>query len=153
MLCDEVPRKHLESSLFLCICPFFPLNASNLDIYIYICCRVKTWSKIAFFESKFGPSFLCFPFFFKNIILFAGRMRFSKTSEEKKRQELPFFESKLGPIMLRHILGPSFDATLDQVLTQHFWQFWSFFHFSKYAETTFYSVSAKICFFKPNPKN
>ena len=94
----------------------------SLSLSIYICCRVKTWSKKKpFFESKIGPSSLLFSFFvfFKNILLSAGRMRFFRKSEEK-RQKLPFFESKLGPIMLRNILGPSFDATLDQVLTQPF---------------------------------
>ena len=38
--------------------------------------------------------------------------------------------------MLRNIPGPSFDATLDQVLTQPFDIFGPFFPFSKYAETT-----------------
>ena len=38
-----------------------------------------------------------------------------KKNEQKKDKKTPFFESKLGPILLRNILGPSFDSTLDQV--------------------------------------
>ena len=68
-------------------------------------------------------SFLLFSFlfFFFKILLSAGRMSFFFfKSEEKEDNHYPFFESKLGPIMLRNILGPSFDATSDQVLTQPF---------------------------------
>ena len=54
--------------------------------------------------------------------------------------------------MLRNILGPSFDATLDQVLSKHFWHVLPFF-FSKYAETTIFIVfSAKSAFLKPTPQ-
>ena len=35
-------------------------------------------------------------------------------------KKTPFFEPKLGPIMLRNILGPTSGSTLDQVLSQHF---------------------------------
>ena len=46
--------------------------------HIHICCRVKTWSKIAFFWVKTWSNFSLFSFFrfFKNLLLSAGRMRF-----------------------------------------------------------------------------
>ena len=66
-------------------------------------------------------------------------MRFSKKSEEKT---LLVFESKLGPIMLRKILGTS----LTQPWTK-------FFSFTKYAEATiFIAFSAKSAFLSPPPK-
>ena len=139
----------------------------TLDLYgvtilgvgsIYIYSRVKTWSKIAFFESKIGPSFLFFffPFFvfvFKNLLLSAGWMRFFKTSGKKTTRTTHFLSQNLVQLCCA--------TYLDQVLTQpwtKFWLnlfdiFWPLFPFSTYAQTTiFIEFSAKICIFKPTLK-
>ena len=105
--------------------PLPPQNPrNNPTAYIYVV-ESKLGPKMAFFGSKHGPSFLFFPFlFFKNNLLSAGRQ---KTKRKKKTKRILFFESKLGPTMLHNMLGPSFDWTLDQALTQPSWHFWAFF--------------------------
>ena len=57
--------------------------------------------------------------------------------------------------MLRSMLGPSFDSTLDQVLTQHVLQNLGYIYlFEKMPKPLFYSVfSQKNENFKPTPKN
>ena len=100
-----------------------PDNNFTANIYIYIyAVESKLGPKIAFFESKLGPSFLCFFFFcfFQKSSSFCRENEIFKKTSQKKRKKNTFFASKLGPILLRNILGPSFDSTLDQVLTQHF---------------------------------
>ena len=85
---------------------------THIYIYIYIY-RVKTWSKNSLFcvktWSKFSQFFLFL--FFKNFLLSARRMRFLRKTNQKQREKNTFFSSKLGPILLRNIPGPSFDAT------------------------------------------
>ena len=71
---------------------------------------------------------------------------------KKRRQTLPFFESKLGPIMLRNILGPSFDATLDQVLTQPFDIFGPFSMLKICLNHYFIVFEQKIRILKPTPQ-
>ena len=68
-------------------------------------------------------------------------------------KQVPCFESKLGPIPLRNILGPSFDSTLDQVLTQPFWRFGAIFPFTNDTETTILILfSAKTATLSPPKK-
>ena len=82
-----------------------------LYIYIYICCRVTNWSqKSRFLSQNLVQIFLVFSFFVfcvfcKKFFFLQGKWDFHKKNEQK-RQTLPFFESKLGPILLRNILGP-----------------------------------------------
>ena len=126
----------------------------SIYIYIYIYCRVKAWSKNSLFLSQILVQLFFVFLFFKKLLLSARRMRCSKKVNKERRQHLPLFESKLGPILLRNILGPSFDSTLDQVLTQHSWHFGAIFPFTRDAETTMFIVlSAKSWISKAHPKN
>ena len=87
-------------------------------IYIYIeiyAVESKLGPKIAFFWVKTWSNFSLFlVFLFFKYLLCKENEIFTKQMN---------FESKLGPILLRNILGPSFDSTLDQVLTQPFRHF------------------------------
>ena len=81
------------------------------SIYIYICCRVKTGPMFALSVLKAGPSFS-----FKNSRSPCRKKRiFQKNQEKHKNDQIIVF--KTGPIMLRNILGPFFNTTLDQCLT------------------------------------
>ena len=100
-------------------------------IYIYIyfhAVKSKLGPKITFFEPKLV--FLFFVLFFLSSSICRENEIFT-LKWTKRRQNYHFFESKLGPMLLRNILGPSFDSTLDQVLTQPFWHFWAHFSFYK----------------------
>ena len=66
----------------------------------------------AFLVLKTGPSFL---FFFENLVLPAERRGLFKKEEND-----PILALKTGPIMLRNMLGPSFDASFNQFLTLGF---------------------------------
>ena len=129
-----------------------PMQTQKIDllrkkIYIYICCRVKTWSKNSLFLSQNLVQFFFFFLFlfFKNPLLSAGRMRFLRKTSAKKREKKTLF--------LRQNLVQFCCATyLDQVLTQpwtKFWlnnfaDFWLFLSVWKDAETTIFIVfSAK----------
>ena len=61
-------------------------------------------------------------FFFENLILPAERRGFFK-KKKKKKQKTTFLALKTGPIFLRNILGPVFNASLDQFLTLGFFVF------------------------------
>ena len=116
--------------------------SSTHYMYMYVV-ESKLGPKITFPESKLGPNFLSF--FIQNF--FCRDNEIFKNIWKKKNKHYPVFESKLGPIMLRNMLGLSFDSTLGQVLTQPY-----FLAFGGYAETTiFIMFSAKICIFKAHP--
>ena len=101
--------------------------------------------KIAIFESKLG----CF-----SKIFFFLQGEWDLKNEQKEDKNYHFFESKLGPTMLRNIIGPIFDSTLDQVLTQPFWQFRAIFLLENMLKPLFLWCSQqKSAFFKPTPKN
>ena len=93
-------------------------------MYMYVCMYIyiyavesKLGPKIAFFESKLGPSFLCFFFFvFQTSSSFRRENEMLKKNEQKKRQKNTFVESKLSPICCA--------TYLDQVLTQPWTKFW-----------------------------
>ena len=74
---------------------------------------------MSFLSQKLVQAFLVFFDFSKFLLLSAGRMRFFKNKAQKEDNHY-HFESKLGPTMLRNMLGPIFDSTLDQFLTQPF---------------------------------
>ena len=126
-------------------------NNSPAYIYIYIYMYVvesKIGPKIAFFGVKLVQVFFFFPFCFSKIFFLQGEW----DKKRKKEDTNTIFESNIDPIMLRNMLGPIYDSTLDQCLTQPFWHFLAIFPFSKYAETTrVIVITAKNCMFKPTP--
>ena len=67
---------------------------------------------------KTGP----FLFLFLNLILPAERRGFLKKKNKQKSQQTKtqLLKLKIGPIMLRNILGPVFNFNLDQFLTLDF---------------------------------
>ena len=97
-------------------------------IYIYAV-ELKTGASFAFFSvKKWSMFFVFFVFFvFENLVLPAERRGFKK--EKKKQKNDPFLVLKTGPILLRNILGPVFNASLDQFLTLGFFCFLCFLFF------------------------
>ena len=91
-------------------------HKGKIYIYIYL---VKL--KIGpIFALKIGP-FFCFwggGGIFENPILPAERRGFLKNKQKTTKKQ--FFKLKIGPIMLRNILGPVFNFNLDQFLTLEF---------------------------------
>ena len=121
-------------------------------MYIRRCCRVKICPRITFSESIIYPNFHIFPFlFFKNPLLFLqGEWDKKKKKEDTK---LPFFESKISPIMLRNIRGQIFNSTLARFLTQSFSHVWPYFPFIKICwNHYFYRVLSKNSIFAARPK-
>ena len=118
----------------------------DIDIYIYVV-ESRFGRKITFFWVKTSSKFIFSFFVFQKYVFLQGEWDLQKIWTEKEAT-ITIFESKFGPIMLHNILGPNFDSTLDQVLTQHF----DIFSLC-YAEATLLMVfSAKICTLKPTPK-
>ena len=116
--------------------------------HIYICCRVKTWSKICLFLSQnLVQVFSFFSFFvFQKSSSFCRENEILKKNEQKKKdkKKTPFLESKPGPIMLRNILGPGFDSTLGPGFDSTiFVIFWFFSYFKMHQNHYFYSVFSK----------
>ena len=107
-----------------------------------------------FLVLKTGPFFLFFCFIvFKNLILPAERRGFFKKKKKTNKQKTTFLALKTGPILLRNILGPVFNASLDQFLTLGFLFFFVFFFFFLLAETPIFIVfSAKNAKFKETQK-
>ena len=105
---------------------------------------------------KTGPYFLFFWFFvFENLILPAERRGFFKKNKKMKPTKNNISSVKTGPILLRNILGPVFNASLDQFLTLGFLFFFVFFcvFFFFLAETPIFIVfSAKHAKFKETQK-
>ena len=80
---------------------------------------------------------------------------FSKKKRRKRnKNKTTFLALKAGPILLRNILGPVFNASLDQFLTLGFFVFFVFFFFFFFfAETPIFIVlSAKNAKFKETQK-
>ena len=95
---------------------------------------------------KPGPSFLLF-WVFENLVLPAERRGFSKNKANKRND--PKVVLKTGPMLLRNILGPVLNTTLDLFSNTTFFVFLCFFGG---VETNFYSVSAKNANFKKYKK-
>ena len=79
---------------------------------------------------KTGQLFCFFVFLFLKISFSLQKEEdFSKKEEEKETKKTTFLALKTGPILLRNILGPVFNASLDQFLTLGFLFFCVFFFF------------------------
>ena len=101
---------------------------------------------------KTGPFFCFFFFVFENLILPAERRGFFKKKKKKKQKKTTFLALKTGPILLRNILGPVFNASLDQFLTLGFFFFFVFFFFFLAETPIFIVFSAKHAKFKETQK-
>ena len=137
---------------------FWSPTGCTPPIYIYIyAVESKPGPRFAFFWVKTWSKFSLFFFFvFQKSSSFCRENEILKKKRAKKKtkKKTPFLESKPGPIMLRNMLGPGFDSTLDQVLTQHFCYFLGIFTcFKRCRNPYFYSVFSKKENFKPTPKN
>ena len=86
-------------------------------IYIYIyAVELKTGPLFAFSSVKNWSIFLFF--FFENLILPAERRGFfNKKRRKRKQNKDPVLALQTGPLLLRNILGPILNASLDQFLT------------------------------------
>ena len=82
------------------------------------------------------------PFFFWKSHSPCGKKRIFQKKKKKKRNKnkTTFLALKTGPILLRNILGPVFNASLDQILTLGFLFFLVFFFFFWGAETPIFIV-------------
>ena len=114
----------------------------HIYIYIYICCRVKTWSKNSLFWVKTWSKFsLFFLFCFSKIFFFLQGQWDFKEKRAKKRQKTHHFLSQ-------NLVQFCCATYLDQVLTQpwtKFWfnifaNFWVFLPVWKDTETTIFIV-------------
>ena len=101
-----------------CLCPFFLsyLHCKGVCIYIYI--YIYTHAV----EFKTGPIFALFcvknwsKLFFRK---FHSPCR-KKSIQKNTKNNDPILVLKIGPIMLRNMLEPVFNTTLDQFITQDF---------------------------------
>ena len=109
-----------------------------------------------FLVLKTGPIFLFFFVFLFLKISFSLQKEedFSKKRRKTNKKKKTFLALKTGPILLRNILGPVFNASLDQFLTLGFLFFFVFFFFlGGGAETPIFIVfSAKNAKFKETQK-
>ena len=80
-------------------------------VYIYMhAVELKSGPIFAFFSVK---NWSIFCVFFENLILPAKRRGFFQ-EEKRNTKNDPFVALKTGPILLRNILGPVLNASLDQ---------------------------------------
>ena len=89
--------------------------------------------------------FFFLSFFSKIFFFLQGEWDFKENEQKQRSKKTHFFESKLGPIMLRNMLGPSFDSTFLLI-------FEYFYLFEKCRNHYFIVFSAKNQYFKPTPK-
>ena len=87
---------------------------------------------------KIGP-FLCF---WKSHFP-CRKKRIVQRQKKKKQKKDPSLALKTGPILLRNILGPVFNASLDHFLTLVFFCFFCVFSFFGGWTPYFYSVFSK----------
>ena len=127
-------KKNLDQFLTLDLDQFLTLETPNLGpvfnstayIYIYICCRVKTWSKNSHFLSQnLVQVFSFFSFFvFQKSSSFCRANEIFKKNEQKKEKLKHFFWVKTwSNFVAQHTwtkfwrnLGPSFDSTFLLIL-------------------------------------
>ena len=107
-----------------------------------------------FLVLKTGPIFFCFVFLFLKISFSLQKEEdFSKKTKKKTpKKKDPFLALKTGPILLRNIIGPVFNASLDQFLTLGFLFFFVFFSFFLAETPIFIVFSAKNAKFKETQK-
>ena len=126
--------------------------------YIYICCKVKTGPRFALLYVKNWSKlfFVLFFFvFFKHLIFLAERKRIFEKKKQAKtttKKNTFFYKLKLGPIMLRNMLGPVFNLYLDQVFTYVVNVFLFFFVVFLGCNPIFIVFSAKTCKIERNTK-
>ena len=87
----------------------------SIYIYIYICCRVKTWSKICPFLSQNLVQVFFFSFFFIFFFL-QGEWDFKEKWAKKDKTKHHFLSQNLVQVCCA--------TYLDQVLTQPWTKFW-----------------------------
>ena len=87
-------------------------------------------------------------FVIENLVLPAERR--GKKGQKKQEKKDPIIVLQIGPIMLRNILGPVFNTTLDQLLTQDL--FWSFFFWGGGGNPIFIVFSSNNAKFKETYK-
>ena len=78
--------------------------------------ELKTGPIVAFFVLKNWSKFFCF----LKISLSLQKEEDFKKKKKKETKNDPILVLKTGPILLRNILGPVFNASLDQFLTLGF---------------------------------
>ena len=98
--------------------PWYFCQSVVREIYIYICCRVKTWSKNSLFLSQNLVQVFLFYFFlfFKHPLLSAVRMTFFRKTRKKRKNKTHFLSQNLVQFCCA--------TYLDQVLTQPWTRFW-----------------------------
>ena len=110
-------------------------------LYIHIYIHTNRYAVVSRFGPKFGVRA------WSNFSVFQKYSPFCRENEiffKKKQDKTYHFLSTFGRILLRNILGPSFDSTFLTFSGQFF----------KNVETTiFKTFSARIAFFNPPPKN
>ena len=109
----------------------------------------------AFSSVKTGPFFSFFFFCFLFLKIAFSLQKEEDFSKKTKQKKDPFLALKTGPILLRNILGPAFNASLDQFLTLGFFVVFVFFCFCCFflAETPIFIVfSAKNAKFQETQK-
>ena len=87
----------------------------KIYIYIYIyAVELKAGPICAILVLKAGPNFLFFCVFLFLKISFSLQKEENLSKKEKETKNDPFLALTTGPILLRNILGPVFNASLDQ---------------------------------------
>ena len=78
------------------------------DVYIYICCRDKSWSTFCLCYKNWSISFFSVFCFRKSRSPYRKKRMFQKQAKINQKQT-QFCKLKTGPILLRNILGPVFN--------------------------------------------
>ena len=122
----------------------FQLYSMYVYIYIYAV-ELKTGPIFAFSSVKNWSKFFFVFLFLKISFSLQKEEDFSKTNEKYTKTKDPFLALKTGPILLRNILGPVFNASLDQFLTLAFLFCFVFFFSFGGAETPIFIVFQQKC--------
>ena len=130
------------------------LQNNDIDIYIYMRCRVNIWSKNSLFWVKTWSKYSLFFFFvFQKSSSFCRENEIFKKNEHKKKRKKHFFWVKTwSNFVAQHTwtkfwrnLGPSFDSTFLLI-------FGYFYLFEKCWNHYFYSVFSKNEILSPPQK-
>ena len=126
----------------------------SMHIYIYMhAVELKTGPMFAFSSVKNWSIFLFFFVFLVLKISFSLQKEIFQKKKKKKQKQDPFLALKTGPILLHNILGPVFNASLDQFLTLVFVFLFLFFVCFFFGwNPYFYSVFSKNAKFKETQK-
>ena len=102
------------------------IERERKNIYIYAV-ELKTGPIFAFSSVKNWSIFFGFFVFLKSHSP-CRKKRITKKKTKRTKND-PFLALKTGPILLRNIIGPVFNASLDQFLTLGFFCFFFFVFF------------------------